>query len=193
MSATDLRTPDTGSTPDTRTPDVPVHGAVAGERVPDRRPGRGAQGGRVLLDQRGSGVGRAPGARRRAGLHLLAAELSGFPTAIGHLQTDHRDNGRGLCAGCGRPGYGTPHLPHPCVLRWLADQAAALRARALDNIAAQAAGVRVLPRTDTEPAPGCVQAEVVFWDGQVVRDELALATDTGPPHPARDGARGGAR
>lgn len=53
----------------------------------------------------------------------LAVALAAMPDVVAALVRDHVPDLRGRCIACGTPGTGTPHLPWPCPLRLVADNA----------------------------------------------------------------------
>lgn len=59
----------------------------------------------------------------------LAEGLAHMPAVIASLLAQHTPDGDGLCRTCGRPGYGTPELEHPCPVAALALMALAIRKR----------------------------------------------------------------
>ena len=61
----------------------------------------------------------------------ILAELSRLSVTVRTIVAQHVPDGDGLCTGpgCGRPGTGTPHVPHPCPTRSLADAAATIARR----------------------------------------------------------------
>jgi hypothetical protein len=65
-----------------------------------------------------------------AAFQRLADALASMPAVIGRLLADHTPDGDGYCRTCGRPGYGTPVVEHPCPVAALALTALAVRKRA---------------------------------------------------------------
>lgn len=59
----------------------------------------------------------------------LAVALAAMPDVVAALIRDHVPDMRGRCIACGTPGTGTPHLPWPCPLRLIADNARKLHHR----------------------------------------------------------------
>jgi hypothetical protein len=59
----------------------------------------------------------------------LAVALAAMPDVVAVLVRDHVPDARGRCIACGTPGTGTPHLPWPCPLRQVADNARKVRHR----------------------------------------------------------------
>jgi hypothetical protein len=59
----------------------------------------------------------------------LAVALAGMPDVVTALIRDHVPDVRGRCIACGTPGTGSPHLPWPCPLRQVADNARKLHHR----------------------------------------------------------------
>jgi hypothetical protein len=53
----------------------------------------------------------------------LAVVLAAMPDVVAALMRDHVPDLRGRCIACTTPGTGTPHLPWPCPLRLVADNA----------------------------------------------------------------------
>jgi hypothetical protein len=68
----------------------------------------------------------------------VAAELAHHPHAWQCLLREHSRTDDGYCAHrqCGRPGYGTPHVPHPCPARVLATLARDLHRAGTDELSA---------------------------------------------------------
>ncbi len=60
----------------------------------------------------------------------LAAALALMPRSIARLLAEHTPDGDGHCRKCGRPGYGTPVVEHPCPVAAFALTAVAVRKRA---------------------------------------------------------------
>lgn len=59
----------------------------------------------------------------------LAGVLAVMPQSIARLLAEHTPDGDGNCRRCGRPGYGTPIVEHPCAVAALALAALAVRKR----------------------------------------------------------------
>jgi hypothetical protein len=59
----------------------------------------------------------------------LAIVLAAMPDVVASLVRDHVPDLRGRCIACTTPGTGTPHLPWPCPLRLIADNARRLHPR----------------------------------------------------------------
>jgi hypothetical protein len=59
----------------------------------------------------------------------VAEALAHMPALIARLLAEHAPDGDGNCRKCGRPGYGTPVVEHPCALAALAFAALAVRKR----------------------------------------------------------------
>jgi len=58
----------------------------------------------------------------------IATVLAAMPDVVAALVRDHVPDARGFCRACGMPGTGSPHLPWPCPLRRIADDARRIQA-----------------------------------------------------------------
>jgi hypothetical protein len=63
----------------------------------------------------------------------IAEVLARMPESIVALLGEHTPDGDGYCRRCGRPGYGTPAVQHPCPVAALALTALAVRKRTVKS------------------------------------------------------------
>ena len=63
----------------------------------------------------------------------LAEVLATMPESIVALLGEHTSDGEGYCRRCGRPGYGTPVVQHPCPVAALALTALTVRKRTIKS------------------------------------------------------------
>jgi hypothetical protein len=63
----------------------------------------------------------------------IAEVLATMPESIVALLGEHTPDGDGNCRTCGRPGYGTPVVQHPCPVAALALTALTVRKRTINS------------------------------------------------------------
>lgn len=53
----------------------------------------------------------------------IAGQLARMPDVVARLLAEHVPDRKGRCRGCGFPGTGSPYIPSPCGLWFVADAA----------------------------------------------------------------------
>jgi hypothetical protein len=67
--------------------------------------------------------------------HQFAVEMASSPEMVDRLLATHLPDDAGMCTSCTTPGSGTSHVPFPCGLRRLAEEARTVQ---LDDARARA-------------------------------------------------------